>query len=242
MKIKYVLLLVLSVQILAIHSQDNSVGKIEYNMSFLLKNYKTKLTFNNSKSIFTYENMNREFSETTDDDGNINIISVDTTTFVVYNDLKKRKLYHYLSLFSSKKHDWVEESTPVFLWKLLEETKKIGNITCYKASSSFRGRNYTAWYTPTIKSSFGPWKFQGLPGLILEIYDEDKEVNITTKKITIPFVEEMDVKPTEIILFEDVKKTRQKKIDDFIQKLESKQERGVTIKVKVHTSEGIERE
>lgn len=83
-------------------------------------------------------------------------------------------------------------------WKLVDETKKIGNYTCYKAEiiipvtekqkSDFKDflkkqenkislfpmqepkdKVVTAWYTPEIPFSLGPRNYWGLPGLILEV-------------------------------------------------------------------------
>lgn len=42
-----------------------------------------------------------------------------------------------------------------------------------KATCTFRGREYTAWFCVDIPISNGPWKFGGLPGLILKVYDKD---------------------------------------------------------------------
>ena len=56
-------------------------------------------------------------------------------------------------------------------WELLNETKKIGKYICYKAkqSNSTSKNAPIAWYTMEIPLSFGPNKFDGLPGLILEL-------------------------------------------------------------------------
>lgn len=70
-------------------------------------------------------------------------------------------------------------------WKLHQDTKKIGDFTCQKATIRFRGRNYIAWFTNQIPVPFGPWKFKGLSGLILEVYDTDKVFHITTSEIKI---------------------------------------------------------
>ena len=67
------------------------------------------------------------------------------------------------------------ENTPVFDWKMQAGSATICGYVCKKATTSFRGRNYTAWYAPKIAHSDGPWKFRGLPGLILKVTDEKNE-------------------------------------------------------------------
>jgi GLPGLI family protein len=44
---------------------------------------------------------------------------------------------------------------------------------CQRATCHWRGRNYIAWFAPDIPIRRGPWKFGGLPGLIMKIYDVD---------------------------------------------------------------------
>ena len=44
---------------------------------------------------------------------------------------------------------------------------------CQKALGEFRGRKYIAWFTSDIPLSDGPWKFCGLPGLILAVQDTE---------------------------------------------------------------------
>lgn len=68
-----------------------------------------------------------------------------------------------------------EESLNPQKWTLLEGNTEISGYKCKKATTAFRGRNYTAWYAPEIPISDGPWKFGGLPGLILKIEDDKKQ-------------------------------------------------------------------
>lgn len=56
-------------------------------------------------------------------------------------------------------------------WTLYPDTTTVLSYTCRKATCHFRGREYEAWYTPEIPKSEGPWKLQGLPGLILKASD-----------------------------------------------------------------------
>lgn len=65
----------------------------------------------------------------------------------------------------------LKEDLPNLDWKLGTETKEILGYTCMMSTTTFAGRDYTAWYTLDIPISEGPYKFYGLPGMILEIYD-----------------------------------------------------------------------
>ena len=56
-------------------------------------------------------------------------------------------------------------------WTILLDTLTIQNYICQKATASFRGRQYIAWFTQEIPISAGPYKFQGLPGLIMKVND-----------------------------------------------------------------------
>lgn len=84
-------------------------------------------------------------------------------------------------------YHYIKEKREEIKWDLSNESKKIGEFNCFKATAKFRGRQYTAWYTPEIPLPYGPWKLQGLPGIILEAYNENQEIYFYTKKIVYPF-------------------------------------------------------
>jgi len=73
-------------------------------------------------------------------------------------------------------------------WTFEKRDTIILGYKCKEATSTFRGRNYTAWYTEEIPISDGPWKFWGLPGLILKIYDTKSEYCFEASKIEKPNV------------------------------------------------------
>lgn len=57
-------------------------------------------------------------------------------------------------------------------WTVLSETKTIEKFKAQKATTTFGGRNWIAWFTNDIQIQDGPYKFCGLPGLILTIEDD----------------------------------------------------------------------
>ena len=59
-----------------------------------------------------------------------------------------------------------------FSWNFGDSTCNILGYDCKLATTSFRGRNYKVYYTEEIPLNYGPWKFYGLPGLILKVTEE----------------------------------------------------------------------
>lgn len=124
-------------------------------------------------------------------------------------------------------------------WNITNETKQIQNYTCYKATTSFRGNNFEAWFTPDIPVNAGPWKWYGLPGLIVEATDTDKsEVYLLEKieKLTdeIPFPSTKSEKLTLRKYF----KNAEEAMDAFLSELN---ERNVTVTSNVIGRFGLER-
>lgn len=103
--------------------------------------------------------------------------------FEVYTNLSKDSIW---SSYKWKDFAFLKEKKLDLKWKLSNDTKKIGKFVCLKATCKLRGRDYIAWYTPDIPIPFGPWKLQGLPGLILEAYTTDEEIYFSAKKIEYP--------------------------------------------------------
>lgn len=56
-------------------------------------------------------------------------------------------------------------------WKILPEKQKIGEFEAQKAVTEFAGRKWTAWFTEELPFQDGPYKFRGLPGLIVKLED-----------------------------------------------------------------------
>jgi len=67
------------------------------------------------------------------------------------------------------------ESLNLFNWKIESKKEIISGYNCQKASVNYAGRKYTAWFTNEIPISDGPYKFNGLPGLIVKISDSKNQ-------------------------------------------------------------------
>ncbi|MDR1743418.1 MAG: GLPGLI family protein [Dysgonamonadaceae bacterium] len=83
-------------------------------------------------------------------------------------------------------YKFVVKETLSFDWEVSADTLTVLNYVCMKATTRFRGRTYTAWFATDIPVNDGPWKFYGLPGLILKIEDSEHVFNfeaIGLKKI-----------------------------------------------------------
>lgn len=73
------------------------------------------------------------------------------------------------------------KETPQFNWKIENERSKIGDYEGQKASTDYGGRKWTAWFSTDIPFQDGPYKFYGLPGLIIKIEDESKNYSWVLK-------------------------------------------------------------
>lgn len=74
-------------------------------------------------------------------------------------------------------------------WDLLGGSKRIAGFTAKKATTTFRGTKYTAWYTESIALPYGPMKLFGLPGIILELTTHDignSDVTFTAYEVCYP--------------------------------------------------------
>ncbi len=66
-----------------------------------------------------------------------------------------------------------EEEISQFKWTILPDTTTIGGYHCQKATAHFRGHTWEAWFTEELAIGNGPWKLNGLPGLILQAQTTD---------------------------------------------------------------------
>lgn len=131
----------------------------------------------------------------------------------------------------------IKDSLPKKNWVLTQETKGIGEYTCYKATYSYSrtiskfvmGENgptdskeeeevvVTAWYTPEIPVSNGPNDYQGLPGLILEIHDGKRTLVCNKITLNAADAEKIEIpKKGKVVNQKEFDEIQEKKMQEFI--------------------------
>lgn len=104
------------------------------------------------------------------------------TNHVIFKNLQKSKIT-YSEIIDHINFGY-DESIKDFKWKLYDGKRTILNYQCKEAKITLYGRNYNAWYTSDIPIIDGPYKFSGLPGLILEVYDDNDNFHYKALAIT----------------------------------------------------------
>ena len=87
------------------------------------------------------------------------------------NELKE---YACFPWWAERENSSYTEQWPLMRWTLADEQQTILGHRCQKATCQFRGRDFVAWFAADVPIKGGPWKFGGLPGCILKVYDVQK--------------------------------------------------------------------
>lgn len=173
--------------------EKESSNRFFYELTFKPKKDSTKL----DKVITVLDITNKDRSVYQD----YTVISQDSITKVEIEAMQKAGVYKDLSKslktpkFSARIHkyypgmkiEYIDKvangMTPVniaytedlkFNWKISNEKQKIGEYNTQKATTDFGGRKWTAWFSTDLPFPDGPYKFWGLPGLIVKIEDDAK--------------------------------------------------------------------
>lgn len=157
--------------------------------------YNAELIFNTTHSTYNVKKDSLEGGHIK----KMNLIKNDKRHFMIMKRTTKEGFIYNINTITNqiKSRDigfnYVKDVIPKINWKILSEAKKIGGFECTKATCNFRGRNYVAWFSLDIPLPYGPWKLQGLPGLILEAYDTNKEIYFYFKSIQYPSKKELKI-------------------------------------------------
>jgi len=133
-----------------------------------------------------------------------------------FKDFNKNLLTQYIRMPMDIPNQQYSESISIQSWKILEDTLTVAGYLCQKATCRFRGINYTAWFAMDIPIQNGPWKFGGLPGLILKAYDSDKLYMFECVKIE-SFKKKHPIKIHNY--YNNFEKTNRQKLHKFLERI-----------------------
>jgi GLPGLI family protein len=182
---KKLTLIVIILLLQKVNAQDYSLlitYKMETRFSSI-ETYHSFLKVGKGYAQFEYTSNSKGEDEWNSDSTILKLKSKDSSSYLINTDLEKDIIKEMVPKIGKKDLFVLHEKIPEIIWAFKDSTRLIGKFRCKLASTSFRGRNYTAWYCEEIPISFGPFKFHGLPGAILEITDEKKEVAFYANKV-----------------------------------------------------------
>lgn len=87
----------------------------------------------------------------------------------------------FFNVFEMDKYKVTEKRK--LAWKILPDKEKIGELNTQKAFVNFAGRIWTAWFATDVPIQDGPYKFHGLPGLIIKLEDKTQSHSFVLKEI-----------------------------------------------------------
>ncbi|KAA2221373.1 GLPGLI family protein [Chryseobacterium sediminis] len=103
--------------------------------------------------------------------------------YFITKSIPDQKVYYYEK--EAGKQIYYQEDRPV-KWEITDVVEKQNGYSSQKAVTEFGGRIWTAWFTKEIPVSDGPYKFSGLPGLIVKLEDDKGDYKFDlVKKITV---------------------------------------------------------
>ncbi|MEK8179266.1 GLPGLI family protein [Flavobacterium buctense] len=103
-----------------------------------------------------------------------------TYNFTYFKDFSTKKIYFNRD-YGLKKV--IVDSINIIKWDITKNYTKVMGYDCQEAKCVFRGRSYKAYFLKDIPIPNGPFKFDGLPGLILKVQSDDGTVNIEAYEI-----------------------------------------------------------
>lgn len=115
---------------------------------------------------------------------NVNISASAKVSWKLYKNVPNNGETAYLDRICNDNFRVVEK-IEVPNWKFIADSiQDILGYRCRLAEADFKGRHWMAWYAEDIPIDNGPWKLQGLPGLILKAYDSNREFVFTAVGLT----------------------------------------------------------
>lgn len=166
-------------------NMHKTLGKDQESMKSMIPEFRTsknRLFFSPAKSFYT--NIDEDNEEVASSVGGANVqMRFTRPQLDLYRDFEASQ-FITVTDFAGKKFR-IEDSLKTNPWKFHDETKKILDYNCKKASfyNEENKQEVVAWYSEALISPAGPQNFYGLPGTILEVNLNDGSTIILAKKV-----------------------------------------------------------
>jgi GLPGLI family protein len=196
-----IFLLILLLFINVFHSQEmeNSTIKCNYLTKFLIdttdinttKEEMTGLWIGKNTSIFKSEQKAKYDSLTKESTKHSMLNPINGRIIIDFSKIPRAYFYpevykvgSSMKIFDRILGTYYEyESDQKINWTLVNEIKTISTYKCRKARGKYRNKNITVWYTEEVPISEGPYNFKGLPGLVVEAYDDKDFFHFTLVRL-----------------------------------------------------------
>ncbi len=179
----------------------------EKQISLIMPEVEYQLIFTKTESLFK---VTERLGQASNDLLDLAIMSADGDG-IRYNNLQSNEKLHQMEFFG--KILLIVESANEQKWDLVNETKKVGQFNCFKATTIRKTRNaagtfkktVVAWYTIDLPFPHGPIGYGGLPGLIVELSYENASY----------ILKSIDLKPKSTYKIEKPTKGKKVTLEEF---------------------------
>jgi GLPGLI family protein len=148
---------------------QGSFVEVKYKHKEYLNNFDATLLFNSNESIYTVKE-NRLKGDYLDEETFLAYsVTKDSIFRASYSNLKSNtdRVIFLKKILKTRRNDIIN-------WNVnLNKRKQIFGYDCYFASAFFLERSLSAWFTFDIPNFFGPYIFNGLPGVVLELTNDE---------------------------------------------------------------------
>ena len=194
--VKKLTLLLLSAHAIFCFAQDSQAdAKVTYRSTIIKDSlnrskfieYENILLYNSKESVY-YSSDEKEYYKALNNRGSIATIPTTMGNIPKYPTSRGQVYRTDQTIYTTLPIGFYnyEFPEPELIWEILPDKKKIKDFVCQLAKTRTEtGDTFFAWFTPEIISTEGPFRFKGLSGLILEIYNKSRTIEIAAIEISI---------------------------------------------------------
>lgn len=146
-------------------------------------------------------------------------------SYAIYKNSASQHLYYY-DRIAPQHYRYEEPAAPV--WTSTSITATIAGYPCQKATTTLGGRQWEAWFTREVPVRDGPYKFYGLPGLIVKVGDTRQNYVFELLRLTKPTVQGRIALPTSASIRTDRSTFRKARAEYDRSTIEQLQTSGIT--------------